>query len=93
VHKKYSRVRSRIAQAPQATGHGGPNSKVIAGQIKKECIARDNTLEKYLALIQRMEKYFRTFLVEHIDRSRNTEVDELVKAAARKAALPHDIFF
>jgi ribonuclease HI len=66
---------------------------VIAGQIKKECIARDNTLEKYLALIQRMEKYFRTFLVEHIDRSRNTEVDELVKAAARKAALPHDIFF
>jgi ribonuclease HI len=66
---------------------------VIAGQIKKECIARDNTLEKYLALIQRMEKYFKTFLVEHIDRSRNTEVDELVKAAARKAALPHDIFF
>jgi hypothetical protein len=66
---------------------------VIAGQIKKECIARDNTLEKYLALIQRMEKYFRTFLVEHIDRSRNTEVNELVKAAARKAALPHDIFF
>jgi ribonuclease HI len=66
---------------------------VIAGQIKKECIARDNTLEKYLALIQRMEKYFRTFLVEHIDRSRNTEVDELVKAAARKAALPQDIFF
>jgi hypothetical protein len=31
------------------------DSKVIAGRIEKECIARDSTLEKYLALVRRME--------------------------------------
>jgi ribonuclease HI len=32
------------------------NSKVVTGQIEKECIAREPTLEKYLALVRRMEK-------------------------------------
>jgi ribonuclease HI len=32
------------------------DSKVIAAQIEKELIARDSTLEKYLALIRRLEK-------------------------------------
>jgi hypothetical protein len=27
------------------------DSKVITGQIEKECIARDYTLERYLALV------------------------------------------
>jgi RNAse (barnase) inhibitor barstar len=40
-----------------------------------------------------MENYFREFSVEHIERNKNTEVDELVKAVARKIALPIDIFF
>jgi ribonuclease HI len=31
------------------------NSKVIASQIEKECMARDATLERYLAIIRRME--------------------------------------
>jgi hypothetical protein len=35
-----------------------------------------------------MENYFRGFLVEYIDRNKNIEADELVKAAARKIALP-----
>jgi hypothetical protein len=43
------------------------DSKVIAGQIDKECIARDATVERYLALIRRMKKYFRGFFVEHIE--------------------------
>jgi hypothetical protein len=64
------------------------DSKVIAVQLEKECIARDITLESYLALIQRMENYFRGFSVEHIERNKNTEADELVKAAARKTAIP-----
>jgi hypothetical protein len=29
---------------------------VVAEQIEKECIAREPTLEKYLALVRRMEK-------------------------------------
>jgi hypothetical protein len=44
-----------------------------------------------------MESYFRGFSVEHLDRSKNTEADELAKAAARKIALhpppPPDVFF
>jgi hypothetical protein len=69
------------------------DSKVIAAQIEKECTARDTTLEKYLALIRRMENYFRWFSVEHIDRNKNTEADELAKAVARKTALPPNVFF
>jgi ribonuclease HI len=30
-------------------------SKVVTGQIKKECIAREPTLEKYLSFVRRME--------------------------------------
>jgi ribonuclease HI len=64
------------------------DSKVIADQIEKECIARDSMLERYLSLVQRMENYFRGFSIEHIERSRNIEANELVKAAARKTTLP-----
>jgi hypothetical protein len=39
-----------------------------------------------------MENYFKGFLVEHIDRNKNTEADELVKAVARNTSLPADIF-
>ena len=31
--------------------------------------------------------------IEHIDRSKNIEADELAKAAARKTPLPADVFF
>jgi ribonuclease HI len=68
------------------------DSKVIVTQIKKECIARDNTLEKYLTLIRRMENYFRRFLVEHIDRNKNAEAGELANATVRKTMLPLDVF-
>jgi hypothetical protein len=51
------------------------DSKVIEGQIEKESIARDSTLEKYLALVRRMENYFRGFSVEHIERSKNAKAD------------------
>jgi hypothetical protein len=40
-----------------------------------------------------MENYFKGFIVEYIDRSRNTEADELAKAAAHKMPLSVDLFF
>jgi hypothetical protein len=40
-----------------------------------------------------MENYFRGFLVEHIERSKNTEADELVKATARRTILHPNVFF
>jgi ribonuclease HI len=54
------------------------DSKVIATQIKKECIARDARLEKYLALVRRMENYFKGFSVEHVERN---------------TTMPPDVFF
>jgi hypothetical protein len=68
------------------------NVSMIGGQIEKEGIARDAMLDRYLALIQRMENYFRGFSVEHIERSKNTDVDELAKAAARQTTLPRCVF-
>jgi hypothetical protein len=69
------------------------DSKVIASQIEKECVARDETLERYLATVRRMEGFFKGFTVQHIERAKNMEADELAKAAARKAVLPPDVFF
>jgi hypothetical protein len=69
------------------------DSKVIASQIEKECMARDEILERYLADVRMMENHFKGFTVEHIKRTKNTEVDELAKAAARKAVLPTNVFF
>jgi ribonuclease HI len=68
------------------------DSKVVTRQMKREWIAREPTLEIYLTLIRRMENHFKGFTMEYIKRSKNTEADELAKAAARKTPLPADIF-
>jgi hypothetical protein len=54
---------------------------------------RDATLERYLAVIRRMENCFKGFTVEYIERTKNTEVDELAKATVKKTVLPPDVFF
>jgi hypothetical protein len=69
------------------------DSKVVAGQIEKECIAREPTLERYLALIRMMENYFKGFTVEYIERTKNAKDDELAKAIARNSLVLADIFF
>jgi ribonuclease HI len=69
------------------------DSKVIVGQIEKECMARDATLERYLANVRRMENYFKGFIAEYIERAKNIEADELAKTIARKAVLQPDVFF
>jgi hypothetical protein len=56
-------------------------------------MARDETLERYLPAVRRMENLFKGFTVEHIERTKNTEEDVLVKGAARKAVLLSDVFF
>jgi hypothetical protein len=65
----------------------------VASQIEKECVAREPTLERYLALVRRMENYFKGFVVEYIKRSKNYEADELAKATARSMPLLVDDFF
>jgi hypothetical protein len=65
---------------------------VVAGQIEKECIAREPTLKKYLLLVRRMENFFKGFTIEYIDRNKNVEADKLAKAVARNTPLPADVF-
>jgi hypothetical protein len=66
---------------------------VVTSQIEKECISREPTLVKYLALVRRVENYFKGFIVEHIDRNKNAEANNLEKVVAQKTALPPDVFF
>jgi hypothetical protein len=68
-------------------------SKVVAGQIEKECITREPTIKRYLALVTRMGSYFKGFTVEYIEKTKNAEVDELARAVGRNTPLPADVFF
>jgi ribonuclease HI len=69
------------------------DSNVVRSYIEKECITREPTTEKYLALIRRMKIYLKGFIVAHIDRNKNTTADELAKEAARNTLLHVDVFF
>jgi ribonuclease HI len=69
------------------------DSKVVCSQIEEECITREPTLKNYLALVRRMENYFKGFTVEYIERSKNSKADELAKGAAHSTRLTTDIFF
>jgi hypothetical protein len=55
-------------------------------------MARDATLEKYLAIVRRMQNYFRGFTVEYVETTKNTKVDELAKAATKKQHYPQMCF-
>jgi hypothetical protein len=66
---------------------------LVSSQIEKECITRELTLKKYLALVRRMQNYFKGFTIEYNERNKNTEADEQVKVTARSTPLPTDVFF
>jgi hypothetical protein len=62
------------------------DSQVIAGQVKKEYMARGPKLIKYLAIVRALERRF-------ILRLENLEADELVKAMANGTPMPTGTFF
>jgi ribonuclease HI len=68
------------------------DSKVVAGQIEKESIAREPTLKRYLVLVRRMESFFKGFTMEYIDK-KNSKADELAKAVAHNTPLPAEVFW
>jgi hypothetical protein len=43
-------------------------------------------------LVRRMDNFFKGFTIEYIDRNKNSEADELAKAAACNTPLPADVF-
>jgi ribonuclease HI len=69
------------------------DSKVIQEHIEKESEARNPILMKYLEKVREMERHFKGYLIQHIPRDDNNEVDKLAKAAARNQVMPPDVFF
>jgi ribonuclease HI len=69
------------------------DSKVVAGQAEKEYSAKDPALMQYLTAVRSLERQFKGFTLQHVDRARNEEADALGKAAARGEALPADVFY
>jgi hypothetical protein len=69
------------------------DSKVVAGQIKKDYSAKEPILMQYLAAIQSLEKQFKGFTLQHIERNKNEETDTLAEAAAKGKPLPSDVFY
>jgi ribonuclease HI len=69
------------------------DSKVVVGQVEKEYSAKDPALMQYLAAVRSLERQFKGFTLQHVDRARNEEADALPKAAARGEALPSDVFY
>jgi ribonuclease HI len=68
-------------------------SKVVVGQVEKEYSAKDPALMQYLTTVCSLERQFKGFTLQHVDRARNEEADALAKAAARGEALPSDVFY
>jgi ribonuclease HI len=69
------------------------DSKVVVGQVEKEYSAKDPTLMQYLMAVRSLERQFKGFTLQHVDRARNEEADALAKAAARGETLPSDVFY
>jgi hypothetical protein len=66
---------------------------VVVSQVEKEYSAKDPALMQYLMDVRSLERQFKGFTLQHVDRARNKEADALAKAAARGEALPSDLFY
>jgi hypothetical protein len=69
------------------------NAEVIKDHVEKESEAKELELIKYLVEVQKMERHFRGFTIDHLPRKSNGEADELAKKAAKGEAMPPDVFF
>jgi ribonuclease HI len=69
------------------------DSKVVAGQVEKEYSVKDPALMQYLTVVCSLERQFKGFTLQHVDRAKNEEADALAKAAAKGEALPSDVFY
>jgi ribonuclease HI len=69
------------------------DSKVVAGQIEKEYSAKEPVLMQYFTVVRGLEKQFKGFTLQHVERNKNEEADALAKAVAKGEALPSDVFY
>ena len=68
------------------------DSQVIAGQVKKEYMAWEPELVKYLATVRDLEQRFQRFTQQYIPRAENAEADELAKAVVNNLPIPNGAF-
>jgi hypothetical protein len=61
-------------------------------RVDRKRVHYQGTDSRYLTLDRKMENHFKGFTMEYIERSKNTEPDELVKVVARHTPLPADVF-
>jgi ribonuclease HI len=69
------------------------DSKVVTVQIEKDYSAKEPVLMQYLDVVRSLEKQFKGFTLQHIERDKNEEAAMLAKAAAKGEPLPSDVFF
>jgi ribonuclease HI len=69
------------------------DSKVVAAQVQKEYSAKDPALMEYLTVVRSLERQFKGFTLQHVDRAKNEEADVLAKEAAKGEVLPSDVFY
>ena len=69
------------------------DSKVVADQIEKDYSTKELVLMQYLAAIQSLEKQFKGFTLQHIEKNKNEEADTLAKATTKREPLPSDVFY
>jgi ribonuclease HI len=69
------------------------DSKVVVGQVEKEYSTKDPALMQYLTVVRSLERQFKGFTLQHVDRTKNEEADALAKAAAKGEVLPADVFY
>jgi hypothetical protein len=69
------------------------DAEVIKDHVEKKSEAKEPELIKYPAEVRKMERHFRGFTIEHLPRKSNGEADELAKKAAKREAMPPDVFF
>jgi hypothetical protein len=66
---------------------------MVPDKVKKEYSAKDPVLMQYLTAVRSLEKQFKGFTLQHVDRAKNEEADALAKAAAKGETLPFDVFY
>jgi ribonuclease HI len=99
VHKQHRRYEAVILGLRKLRALGvitciiKTDSKVVASQIEKDYSAKGPVLMQYLAAIRILEKQFKGFILQHIERNKNEEADTLAKAAAKGEPLPSDVFY
>ena len=69
------------------------DSQVMTGKVKKEYMAWELELVKYLAIVRALEQRFQGFTLQYIPRAENAEADKLAKAAANNLPMPNGAFY